>query len=112
MATQPKPSELNNKAQKIKAEIDSLIHQMDQEPHFTPKLATLEQFAEELIDLINHCPLKIANRDQALKSSVEKHIKAAIIDLTEIPTMAPTMQRIAYYAGLKDASKNIALFLR
>lgn len=99
----PKSSMLAKEAQKIKSRIDALISKMHKDAHFTPTRDQLDQCAELLIDYINDHHSKAAPH--------ESHLKAAIIDLTEVPQMNPQMQRIAFLTALKDASQRIDLFL-
>jgi len=99
----PKSSALVKKAQKIKSEIDSLITKMQKDSHFTPTRELVEDFAKSIIDFIdtNHSEI----------GSHLKYLKAAVINLTEVPIMAPQMQRIAFHTALKDASHEMDLFL-
>lgn len=99
----PKPSPLSKEAQKIKGKIDALITKMQKDEKFSPTRGQLEEHAEMIIDYIGSHHAKTA--------SYESHLKAAVIDLTEVPEMAPQMQRIAFMAALKDASHEIELFL-
>ncbi len=99
----PKASPLSREVQKIKGHVDALIMKMQKEPKFTPSRNQLEENAELLIDFINDYHAKV--------SRYESHLKAAIIDLTEVPVMAPQMQRIAFLTALKDASRELELFL-
>jgi hypothetical protein len=99
----PKPSPLAREAQKIKGKIDALIAKMEKDATFSPKREQLEEHAEWIIDYINNNHAKTAPH--------ESYLKAAVIDLTEVPEMAPQMQRIAYLTALKDASHEMELFL-
>jgi regulator of sigma D len=99
----PKPSPLTKEAQKIKSRLDALIVKMQKEPHFTPTRDQLDDYAEQLIDYINQYHTKTAPH--------ESHLKAAIIDLTEVPQMSPQMQRIAFLTALKDATQRLELFI-
>ncbi|MBS0604401.1 MAG: hypothetical protein JSS60_05105 [Verrucomicrobia bacterium] len=99
----PKPSPLSREAQKIKGRVDALITKMQKDAKFTPTRDMLEEHAEQLIDYINDNHEKTAPH--------ESYLKAAIIDLTEVPEMAPQMQRIAFLTALKDASHELELFL-
>lgn len=99
----PKNSPLAREAQKIKGEIDALIQKMQKEAKFAPTRAQLEEHAEAVIDYINDHHAKI--------SAHESYLKAAVIDLTEVPQMAPQMQRIAFLTALKDASHEMGLFI-
>lgn len=107
MGAQPampsKPAAVIKKAQKIKQHIDNIIGKMQKNSSFSPTRNQLEEHAEDLIDLIND------HHDDVVAH--ESHLKAAIIDLTEVPEMAPQMQRIAYLTALKDASQKMQLFL-
>jgi hypothetical protein len=99
----PKSSPLVKEGQKIKSRIDALITKMQKDANFTPTREQLEEIAETIIDFINNNHAKIAPH--------ESYLKAAIIDLTEVPVMAPQMQRISFLTALKDSSHEIDLFL-
>ena len=99
----PKDSPLAREAEKIKGEIDALIAKMKKNPKHSPTRAELENQAEAIMDYINHHHAKIASH--------ESYLKAAVIDLTEVPQMAPQMQSIAFLTALKDASHEMALFI-
>lgn len=99
----PKPSSLAKAAQKIKSRVDDLITKMQKDPNFTPTREQLEENAELIIDFINDNHSKTAPH--------ESYLKAAIIDLTEVPVMAAQMQRISFLTALKDASHEMDLFL-
>lgn len=98
-----KDSPLAREAQKIKGEVDALITKMKKDAKHSPTRAELAKHAEAIISYINHHHTKIASH--------ESYLKAAVIDLTEVPQMAPQMQRIAFLTALKDASHEIALFI-
>src|ERR1043165_5990101 len=99
----PKSSPLVKKAQKIKSEIDGMISKMQKQPHFTPTRGQVEDCAESIIDFIN--------KNHSEIGSHLNYLKAAVIDLTEVPVMAPQMQRIAFMTALKDATHEMDLFL-
>jgi hypothetical protein len=99
----PKPSPLTREAQKIKDHIDALVAKMQKNSSYTPTRGQLEDQAELIIDFIND--------NHAKTSPHESYLKAAVIDLTEVPEMAPQMQRIAFLTALKDASHELELFL-
>lgn len=99
----PKASAVWAKAQKIKGEIDGLITKMQKQTAFTPTREQLEDYAEQLIDFIKK------NHDAI--TPYERYLKAAIIDLTEVPEMSPEMQRLSFQTSLKDASKNMQEFM-
>lgn len=98
-----KLANLAKEAQKVKGHVDALITKMKKDEHFTPTRDQLEEYAEMLIDFIN--------RNHAKTAPFESHLKAAIIDLTEVPEMHPQMQRIAFQTALKDASQKLGLFI-
>jgi hypothetical protein len=99
----PKSSPLAKDLMRIKNLVDSLISKMQRDHHFMPTRNQLEEPAEKLISYINN------NHSQVVR--YESHLKAAIIDLTEVPVMAPQMQRISFLTALKDASHEMNLFL-
>ncbi len=105
MQSQPmkEPSPLAKEAQKIKGRVDNLLSKMLKEPKFTPTREMLEECAQEIIYFISR------NHEKTLPH--ESHLKAAIIDLTEVPEMSPQMQRIAFQTCLKDASREIELYI-
>ncbi len=88
---------------KIHDKIESLIHKANKDPHYSIKQNELNRFAEQLIEIINEHHRHIERWEAPLK--------AAIIDLTEVPTMHKELQRIAYITALKDALKNLERFL-
>ncbi len=100
---QPRDQELYQKAQKIKSQIDQLITKMNQNQKFMPTRDTLESYAQALIQFINTYHDRVVNYQAPLK--------AAIIDLTEVPEMAPQMQRISFQTALIDASAELQRFL-
>ena len=99
----PKPSPLSKQVLKIKGQIDALIAKMQKEEKFSPTRETLEEYAEQLITYIHDKHAQIA--------PYESYLRAAVIDLTEVPVMAPQMQRIAFLTALQDASHEVELFL-
>ena len=99
----PKSSPLAREVQKIKGRVDALITKMQKDTKFSPTRDQLEEYAESLIDFIND--------NHAKSAPYESHLKAAIIDLTEVPEMNPQMQRIAFSTALKDASQRLELFI-
>jgi hypothetical protein len=99
----PKTSAVWSKAQKIKGEIDSIITKMQKQPEFTPTRDQLETYAEQLLEFIS--------KNHDIITPHDRYLKAAVIDLTEIPEMAPQMQRISFLTCLRDASKNMNEFM-
>jgi hypothetical protein len=98
-----KASHQHLEAQRIKNQIDTMASHIERRSSYTPTREELEYCAEEIIDLLN--------RYKEKTSPNEKFLKTAIIDLTEVPEMAPEMQRIAFLTALKDASSNVGKFL-
>lgn len=103
-APAPKHSRLHVEVLRIKNQIDTMISHMNRKSDYTPTRQDLEYAAEELIDFLNKYGTK-ASPDQ-------RFLKTAIIDLTEVPEMAPQMQRISFLTAMKDASSNIDKFLQ
>ena len=99
----PKVAAAWNKAHAIKEEIDSWISKMQKQKNLSPTREQLEEIAEKLLEYISKNHEVIAPNDRFLK--------AAVIDLTEVPEMAPQMQRLSFLTSLKDASKNMDEFL-
>lgn len=87
----------------IRDKIADILRKMDRKEKFVPTQKDLDKQAKQILVVINkyHTTIK----------PLETHLKAAIIDLTEIPSMHPTMQRIAVATALKDACKNLEDFL-
>lgn len=105
-ATHPQPSQfpaLGKKVIKMKDRVDNLILKMQKNKDFSPTRDELDTIAEDIIDFIND------NHEKTLP--FESYLKAAIIDLTEVPEMSPQMQKISFLTALKDASKELELFL-
>ena len=105
MCAQParKLSPLAKEVQRIKSEVDALTIKMQKDQKFTPTRPQLENCAEELIEYIAKNHGKI--------NGFVSHLKAAIIDLTEVPVMSAQMQRLAFATALKDASHQLDRFL-
>lgn len=99
----PKSSPITREVSKIKGKIDVLITKMQNDAKVTPTRSQLEDYAESLLSFIDRYHEEVAEH--------KSYLKAAIIDLTEVPQMAPQMQRIAFLTALKDASHEIELFL-
>ncbi len=99
----PKSSPLVKQVQKIKSEIEAVISKMQKDPKFTPTREQLEGFAEEIMDF--------REKNRKAVAPHETYLKAAVIDLTEVPVMAPQMQRISFLTSLKDSLHEIDLFL-
>ncbi len=99
----PKPVPHTKEALKLKSRIDALITKMQKDEKFTPTREQLEEIAEDMIDYISKNHFKITPHDS--------YLKAAVVDLTEVPVMAPQMQRISFLIALKDTSHEMDLFL-
>jgi hypothetical protein len=97
------PSRVTKTAMKIKSNIDSIIEKMQRKQNYSPDRKDLEKCAKQLIDFINE--------EHEAVVAHQSYLKAAIIDLTEVPEMAPQMQRISFLTALRDASKNMDLFI-
>jgi hypothetical protein len=102
-APAPKHSRLHVEVLKVKNQIDTMISHMERKSNYTPTRDEVEFCAEELIDFM-------ARHKPKIKAD-ERHLKIAIIDLTEIPEMSADLQRIAFLTALRTASTNIDLFL-
>lgn len=102
-APQPKSSEVQLEALKIKAKVDGLVSDMQKKGSFMPTRDQLDTLGEEIILLID--------KYHALTANYERFLKAAIIDLTEVPEMSAQMQRISFLTALRDASKNLDEFI-
>lgn len=100
---QPRNAKVFEAASKIKHEIDQDIEKMNAEPQFSPTRGNLESRAEEVVEFIDTYHSEIVDG--------MTYLKAALIDLTEAPEMAPQMQRISFMTALKDASRELSLFL-
>ncbi len=83
----------------IKQKIDKTLEMMKKDPNYTPKYGDLDEFSTKAIELVK--------KHHPLVSPEQKALLAALIDLTEVPVMAPTMQRVAFEIALRDASNNI-----
>jgi hypothetical protein len=99
----PRDPMIHQKIDHIKMGVDALISKLQKQNSFTPTRDEVEKFAVQINDVI------MKNRDKV--RSFESYLKAAIIDLTEIPEMHPQMQRISFLTALKDASQKLQLFL-
>ena len=99
----PRDPQIHQKIDRIKAGVDTLISKIQKQTQFTPTRDEVEKFAVQINDVI------MKNRNTV--RSFESYLKAAIIDLTEVPEMHPEMQRISFLAALQDASQKLQLFL-
>ncbi len=99
----PKSSPHAREAQKIKEQIDATVSKMNKNNQYTPTRDELENIAETIIHYIAQRHAKAVPH--------HSYLKAAVIDLTEVPEMSPEMQRIAYLTALQDSSHEIAVFL-
>ena len=102
-SNKPRDPAIHQRAEKIKGKLDEIILKIKKEASFTPTRDDIEQYAVEINDLI------MKNHDKV--RPFESYLKAAIIDLTEVPEMHPKMQRISFMAALTDASQKLQLFL-
>ena len=109
MSARPQPSKkprdpaIHQKIDQIKMGVDGLISKIQKQTQFLPTRDEVEKFAVQINDVI------MKNREKV--RSFESYLKAAIIDLTEVPDMHPEMQRISFLTALKDASQKLQLFL-
>jgi hypothetical protein len=99
----PRDPIIYQKAEKIKTQVDSLISKMHKNTTYLPTRDDVEKYAVQINDLV------VNNREKV--KQFESYLKAAIIDLTEVPDLHPQMQRIGFMSALKDASEKIQLFL-
>jgi hypothetical protein len=99
----PRDAIIFQKAEKIKTQVDKLISKMHKNSNFTPTRDEVEVYAVEINQLV------VDNRQKV--KQFESYLKAAIIDLTEVPDLHPQMQRIGFMTALRDASQKIQLFL-
>ena len=76
---------------------------MQKDQSYTPTRDEVEKYAVQINTLV------MGHREKV--RPFESYLKAAIIDLTEVPEMHPQMQRISFLTALKDASQNVRLFL-
>lgn len=102
----PSPKEETSPAQrdihKIQEKLEHLKTKMQNKATYCPERAELEQYATQIISVINQFHPLIKDH--------ERFLKAAVIDLTEVPVMHAQMQRIAIETALKDAIRNLEDF--
>jgi hypothetical protein len=99
----PKSSPLSKEPLLIKEKVDALVFKMQKDKHYSPTRGQLEEFAEMILNYIDKYHAKISHHNS--------YLKAAVIDLTEVPVMAPQMQHVAFLTALKDASHELELFI-
>jgi len=99
----PRDAAIYKKAETIKTQVDKIISKMQKDTSYLPTRADVEKYAVQINDLV------VDNREKVRQ--FESFLKAAIIDLTEVPDLQPQMQRIGFLTALKDASQKIQLFL-
>ena len=101
---QHKASPIYQDVSNIKKQIVLLYGRIQKDDKYSPSRDNLDELADQLIHVCNTYHETIMPWD--------KHLKAAIIDLTEVPIiMGPKMQRFAFATALNDASKSLDLFL-
>lgn len=88
---------------KLHEKINSHILKMEKDKNHMTKQEELNKYAEQIITIINKYHAEVVKW--------ESFLKAAIVDLTEVPSMQPQMQRIAILTAMKDACTNIQSFL-
>ena len=99
----PHSSPFHKGLQELKNKIDKLVEQMEHKPNYLPDQGMLNAFSSEAVALIQqHHPSMPRNRQSLLM---------AVIDLSEVPIMHPSMQKVAVKTALKDASKNLQDYL-
>jgi methyl-accepting chemotaxis protein len=99
----PRDPTIHQKIEQIKTEIDRLISKIHKQSAYNPTRSEVEKYAVQINEVI------MKNRESVRQ--FESFLKAAIIDLTEVPEMHPQMQRISFITALKDASQKLQLFL-
>lgn len=99
----PRNPEIYQKIEKIKSKVDEHILKIQKQSSYHPSRDDIEGYAVQINDVV------MRNRDKVRE--FESYLKAAIIDLTEVPEMHVEMQRISFLAALKDASQKLQLFL-
>jgi hypothetical protein len=99
----PRDPVIYQKVEKVKTQVDKIISKMQKDTKYTPTRDDIEIYAVQINDIV------VQNREKVRQ--FESFLKAAIIDLTEVPEMHPQMQRISFLTALKDASQKIQLFL-
>jgi len=100
---EPKHSPLHKGLLNIKNEIDDLLQKMKKDPKFLPNQDDLNEFSNQVLQLIDKYHPRITPEQRKLLT--------AVIDLNEVPLMHPTMQRISFEVALKDASANLEQYL-
>ncbi|MBS0620168.1 MAG: hypothetical protein JSS61_01750 [Verrucomicrobia bacterium] len=97
------PSGIVRKALKLKGNIDGWISKMHKNENLIPSRDQLGEIAKSILEFHNahHAALK----------SLDSYLKKAVIDLTEVPAMVPALERVAFLTALKDASKQLELFI-
>jgi len=99
-----KSSPIYQEVSKIKKQIDMIAGRIQKDGKFSPTRDNLDEIADQIIHICNVYHETIMPWD--------RHLKAAIIDLTEVPIiMAPELQRFAFGTALKEASKSLDQFL-
>ena len=107
--SQPTPSEprstpFHQGLRAIQEKINLIIREMDMKPNYLPDPGLLEAISAEVMALIQ--------KYHPSMPAQEKSLFRAIVDLTEIPVMHPTMQIVAVKTALKDAVRNLNEYLQ
>lgn len=98
-----KESPLSKGLKQIKSEIDKTLMKMQKDAKYSPARTDLDAYAAKAVELIQKYHPKMAAN--------QKTLLAAVVDLTEVPVMHATMQRVAFQTALKEASKNLEMYL-
>ena len=101
---QKKSSPAYQEIMEIKKQIETLLSRMEKDGKFCPSRDTLDGIGEQMIHACNRYHATIALWD--------KYLKAAIIDVTEVPIInAPELQRVSFRGAMQDAVMNLEQLL-
>ncbi len=88
---------------RIRSKLCDYYEKMERKTSYSPTQKELEKLAQSMIDFLGNYHSEIGKQ--------EGYFKKGIIDLTNIPEMHPTMQRIATNTALKMTIEYLDQFL-
>ena len=90
--------------QKIQQEISALLQQMKKNQNYTPNRSDVEKIGSKMVSVLRQHQPRVNTAQNTL-------LKEAVVDLTEIPVMQPSAQRISIQTALNDASQCLKEYL-
>jgi hypothetical protein len=90
--------------QKIQQEIQALLVQMKKNQNYTPNRSDVEKIGSKMVSVLKQYQPTVNATQNTL-------LKEAVVDLTEIPVMQASAQRVSIQTALTDASQCLKEYL-